>query len=85
MIEATHDHYTAREIWEAISSRFKRKPKPVEQVEVLQPAPTWSPRTELERTVFAALFLAGEPVGSWRATWKGRAGTTDTKKKTPPR
>jgi hypothetical protein len=27
---------------------------------------TWSPRTELERTVFAALILAGEPVNCRR-------------------
>jgi hypothetical protein len=25
MIEATHDHYAAREVWEAISSRLIRK------------------------------------------------------------
>ena len=66
MIEATHDHYTAREVWEAITSRFKRKPKPVEQVEVLQPVPTWQPSREFERAVYAALILAGEPVNNRR-------------------
>ena len=48
-----------------LASRFKRKPKPVEQVEVLQPVPTW-PRTEVERAVYAALVLAGEPVNNRR-------------------
>jgi hypothetical protein len=65
MIEATSNYYTVREAWEILSSRFKRKlPERVMQEEVLPPAPTWSPRTELERTVFAALILAGEPVNN---------------------
>ncbi len=66
MIEATHDHYTVREVWEAIASRFKRKPKPAPQVEVLQPVPTWQPSREFERAVVAALILAGEPVNNRR-------------------
>ena len=42
----------------------RRKPKPVEP-EVFTPVqPTWLPRTELERTVYAALILAGEPVNN---------------------
>ena len=46
----------------------RRKPRPVEQVEVLQPMPTWQPilRTEVERAVYAALVLAGEPVNNRR-------------------
>ena len=40
----------------------RRKPKPVEQVEVLQPMA----RTEVERAVYAALILAGEPVNNRR-------------------
>jgi hypothetical protein len=44
----------------------RRKPKPVEQVEVLQPVPTWSPTREFERAVYAALILAGEPVNNRR-------------------
>jgi hypothetical protein len=66
MIEATHDHYTAREVWEAIASRFKRKPKQQPRQEVLVPqAPqAWMPQTEVERTVYAALILAGEPVNN---------------------
>jgi len=44
----------------------RRKPKPVEQVEVLQPVPTWQPTREFERAVFAALILAGEPVNNRR-------------------
>jgi hypothetical protein len=66
MIEATHDHYTAREIWEGIASRFKRKPKLVEP-EILAPVqPAWNPTREFERAVFAALILAGEPVNNRR-------------------
>ena len=66
MIEYTSNYYTPREVWQHLTSRFKRKPNEAPQVEVLQPVPTWSPRTELERTVFAALFLAGEPVNNRR-------------------
>jgi hypothetical protein len=65
MIEATSNYYTLRDAWEAVSSRFKRKPKQPRQ-EVLAPqAPqVWMPQTEVERTVFAALILAGEPVNN---------------------
>ncbi len=67
MIEAGSDRYTLREAWEAISSRFRRKPEGIEP-EILEPVPqaTWFPRSELERTVYAALVLAGEPVNNRR-------------------
>jgi hypothetical protein len=43
-----------------------RKPKPVEP-EVLSPVqPTWSPTRDIERAVYAALILAGEPVNNAR-------------------
>ena len=53
MIEATHDHYTAREVWEAIASRFKRKPKEQTRQAVLAPqAPqAGTPQTEVQRPV----------------------------------
>ena len=42
----------------------RRKPKPIKQ-EILPPATTaWMPKTESERTVYAALILAGEPVNN---------------------
>jgi hypothetical protein len=67
MIEFTSNYYTPREVWQHLTSRFKRKlPERVMQEEVLPSAPAWSPRTELERTVFAALYLAGEPVNNRR-------------------
>jgi hypothetical protein len=66
MIEATSNYYTPREAWQMLAARFKRKPKPVEQVEVLQPVPTWMPSKEFERAVYAALILAGEPVNNRR-------------------
>ena len=47
-------------------ARAKRKAKPVEQVEVLQPVPTWQPSRDFERAVYAALILAGEPVNNRR-------------------
>ena len=50
----------AAEVWS------RRKAKPVEQVEVLQPVPTWQPSRDFERAVFAALILAGEPVNNRR-------------------
>ena len=53
----------AVKVWKALQ---RRKPKPVEQVEVLQPAPTWQPSREFERAVYAALILAGEPVNNRR-------------------
>ena len=49
MIEATSNYYTLRDAWEAVSSRFKRKPKEKPRQEVLAPqAPqVWMPQTEL--------------------------------------
>jgi hypothetical protein len=64
MIEAASNYYTISEVWAALSSRFKRKPAPAPQVEVLQPVAI--PRTEVERAVYAALILAGEPVNNRR-------------------
>jgi hypothetical protein len=44
----------------------RRKPKPVEP-EVLTPVqPTWIPTRDIERAVYAALILAGEPVNNRR-------------------
>ena len=43
----------------------RRKAKPVEQVEVLEPMRTM-PTREIERAVYAALILAGEPVNNRR-------------------
>ena len=51
---------------EWLTRLFRRKPKPVERVEVLQPAPTWMPSKEFKRAVYAALILAGEPVNNRR-------------------
>ena len=66
MIEATSNYYTVREAWEILASRFRRRsPAPEQQVEVLQPVWT-SPTTEIERAVYAALILAGEPVNNRR-------------------
>lgn len=65
MIEAGTDRYTIREAWEALTSRFKKKAEPEQQVEVLQPVWTM-PTTEIERAVYAALILAGEPVNNRR-------------------
>jgi uncharacterized membrane protein len=65
MIEATSNYYTIAEAWAALSSRFKKKPAPEQQVELLQPV--WQyPTTEIERAVYAALILAGEPVNNRR-------------------
>ncbi len=65
MIEAGTDRYTIREAWEALASRFKKKPEPEQQVEVLQSV--WAvPTTEIKRAVVAALILAGEPVNNRR-------------------
>ncbi len=66
MIEATSNYYTLRDAWEALSSRFRRKPEAIEPEVLPAVRETWEPRTELERTVFAALFLAGEPVNNRR-------------------
>jgi hypothetical protein len=62
MIEHTSNYYTLREAWQIWSSRWKRKPKEAPQVEVLPPMA----RTEVERAVYAALILAGEPVNNRR-------------------
>ena len=44
----------------------RRKAKPVEP-EVLAPVqPTWMPTRDIERAVYAALILAGEPVNNRR-------------------
>jgi hypothetical protein len=44
----------------------RRKPKPVEP-EILTPVqPTWMPTRDIERAVYAALILAGEPVNNRR-------------------
>jgi hypothetical protein len=66
MIEYTSNFYTLREVWQHLASRFKRKPEQQPRQEVLAPqAPqVWMPQTEVERTVYAALILAGEPVNN---------------------
>jgi len=46
-------------VWKALQRR-----KPEQQVEVLQPV--FMPTTEIERAVYAALILAGEPVNNRR-------------------
>jgi hypothetical protein len=44
----------------------RRKPKRAEP-EILSPArPTWIPTRDIERAVYAALILAGEPVNNRR-------------------
>ena len=51
---------------EWLTSFFRRKAKPVD-AEVLPPAqPVWMPTTEIERAVYAALILAGEPINNRR-------------------
>jgi len=64
MIEFTSNYYTPRELWQAVASRFKMKPELEQQVEVLQPV--FMPRTDVERAVYAALVMAGEPVNNRR-------------------
>jgi hypothetical protein len=66
MIEAASNYYPLREAGQHLTSRFKRKPKEQPRQEVLAPqAPqVWMPQTEIERTVYAALILAGEPVNN---------------------
>jgi hypothetical protein len=54
--------YTLREMWQAVLKR-RKPPAPEPQVEVL---PVFLPRTEVERAVYAALVLAGEPVNNRR-------------------
>jgi hypothetical protein len=45
----------------AVEAWSRRKPKPVE-LEVLAPVQqTWMPTRDIERAVYAALILAGEP------------------------
>jgi hypothetical protein len=66
MIEATSNYYSPREVWQHLASRFKRKAKLVEP-EILAPVrPTWMPTRDIERAVYAALILAGEPVNNRR-------------------
>jgi hypothetical protein len=66
MIEATSNYYSPREAWQILASRFKRKPKPVEP-EIQTPVqPAWNPTRDIERAVYAALVLAGEPVKNRR-------------------
>jgi hypothetical protein len=65
MIEAGTNYYTAREVWQHLTSRFKKTLAPEQEVEVLQPVWT-TPTTEIERAVYAALILAGEPVNNRR-------------------
>jgi len=43
----------------------RRKPKPVKP-EVLTPVQPWQPSRDIERAVYAALILAGEPVNNRR-------------------
>src|SRR5271167_3081997 len=43
----------------------RRKPKEP-TAEILPPAPTWMPTRDIERAVYAALILAGEPVNNRR-------------------
>ena len=49
--------------WPEWLTRLFRRKSQVQQVELLQP---WVPKSELERTVVAALLLAGEPVNNRR-------------------
>ena len=46
-------------VWKLSEALQRRKPQ-VQQVEVLQPV--WTPVSDLERTVYAAMILAGRPV-----------------------
>jgi hypothetical protein len=60
MIEYVSNYYSPREVWQHLASRFRRKPET--EPEFLQPVQqVWLPKSELERTVYAALVLAGEP------------------------
>ena len=52
----------AVKVWKALP---RRKPKQEQQIEVLQPVWTM-PTTEIERAVYAALILAGEPINNRR-------------------
>ena len=47
----------AVKVWAALP---RRKPKQGQEAEVLQPV--WTPVSDLERTVYAAMILAGRPV-----------------------
>jgi hypothetical protein len=64
MIEAGSNHYTLRDLWQA-AFKHRKPPLPEQQVELLQPVWT-TPTTEIERAVYAALILAGEPVNNRR-------------------
>ena len=46
----------ATKVWNAMSGR---KPKP--EPKVIVPQPVWTPVSDLERTVYAAMILAGRP------------------------
>ena len=50
----------AVKVWKALQRR-----KPQQQVpEVLAPVPMWTPVSDLERAVYAAMVLAGRPVSN---------------------
>jgi hypothetical protein len=51
-----------RKLAEAWSRRKPKEPT----MEILPPAPTWIPTRDIERAVYAALILAGEPVNNRR-------------------
>ncbi len=50
----------AVKVWKALP---RRKPKQREP-EVLAPVPMWTPATDLERAVAAAMILAGRPISN---------------------
>ena len=76
MIEAASNYYSLRDAWQIVASRLKRKPEPVRAGRSPgSRSPPGSPRTEIERTVFAALFLAGEPVNNRRLAELMRVST----------
>jgi hypothetical protein len=61
MIEFTSNYDTPREVWQHLTSRLRRKSEVIEP-EILQPVQrAWLPKSELERTVAAALLLAASP------------------------
>ena len=47
-------------VWKLSEALPRRKPKQEQQVGILQPV--WTPVPDLERTVYAAMILAGRPV-----------------------
>ena len=50
-------------VWKRSAALQRRKPTVEQQVEVLQP---WMPTTDVERAVYAALILSGQPVNNRR-------------------